>query len=92
MAFYSKKVQKCWIWKVFDRESRRLLAWELGDRSAATRRRLLEKLKHWTVTVYCTDDLPAYAKEIERYWPQAHHVVSKSETMAIERNNSDTRH
>jgi IS1 family transposase len=64
----------------------------LGDRSAETLKRLLEKLKHWVVTVCCTDDLPAYAKEIENYWPMAHHITSKSETVAIERNNSDTRH
>ena len=77
---------------MFDRENRRLLAWELGDRSTETLRRLLDKLKHWCVTVVCTDDWPAYAKELERYWPMAHHVVTKSETVAIERNNSDTRH
>jgi insertion element IS1 protein InsB len=44
------------------------------------------------VTVYCTDDWAAYEKGIEKNCPAAHHVVSKSETVGIERNNSDNRH
>ena len=77
---------------MFDRISGRLLAWQLGDRSAETLRILLKRLKMWNVKVCCTDDWPTYAKEIETCWPMAHHVVTKAETVALERNNSDTRH
>jgi insertion element IS1 protein InsB len=53
---------------------------------------LLERLSKWDVQVYCTDDWAAYSKQLEIQCPNAHHVITKAETVAIERNNSDTRH
>ena len=52
----------------------------------------MKRLSQWEVTVYATDDWAAYEKEIEEHCPSAHHVITKAETTAIERNNSDTRH
>ena len=89
---YSKKEQKLWIWKAFDRDSRQLIDWELGTRDAETLAKPLERLARWDVAVYCTDDGKAYSTELEKLCPAAHHLISKSETVAIERNNSDNRH
>ena len=51
-------------------------------------KRLLERLEKWDIMLFCTDDLAAYGKEIT----QRLHVVSKSQTVGIERNNSRHRH
>jgi insertion element IS1 protein InsB len=51
----------------------------------------MDRLNNWDVTIYCTDDWLPYTNELEDH-PKAHHVISKSETVGIERNNSDTRH
>jgi IS1 family transposase len=51
----------------------------------------LEGLAKWQVTVYCTDDWKPYQQLLNEH-PDAYHVISKSETVAIERNNSDNRH
>ena len=52
---------------------------------------MLVRLLKWKVTVYCTDDWKPYQELLSKH-PEAHHVVTKSETVAIERNNSDNRH
>ena len=46
-TFVGRKKRKVWLWLAVERHSRRIVAWVLGDRSAATARRL------WT-------QLPAY--------------------------------
>ena len=60
LAFPSKKKNKLWIWLAFDRSGQRLVDWECGSRDAATLNRLLERLKPWSVTLYCTDDYAPY--------------------------------
>ena len=60
LAFPSKKKNKLWIWLAFDRSGQRLVDWECGNRDAATLNRLLERLKPWSVTLYCTDDYAPY--------------------------------
>ena len=92
MALYRIKKNKCWIWKALDRDDGRLIDWEVGDRDSKTLHKLLERLKQWDVTVYYTDDWAPYEKEVATTCPEAHHVVTKSETVSIERNNSDNRH
>src|SRR3954469_8216369 len=62
LAFPSKKKNKLWIWLAFDRSGQRLIDWECGNRDAATLNRLLERLKPWSVTLYCTDDYAPYDK------------------------------
>ena len=49
------------------------------------------RLLRWNVTVYCTDDWKPYQELLSQH-PDAYHVITKSETIAIERNNSDNRH
>ena len=43
------------------------------------------------MTVYCTDEWKPY-QELLLQHPSAYHVITKSETVAIERNNSDNHH
>jgi insertion element IS1 protein InsB len=62
--------------------------WECGDRDAATLNRLLERLKRWNVTLYCTDEFGPY----DSLLPVGRHYMGKDETGAIERVNSRLRH
>ena len=91
MALYPGEKNKLWIWKAYDRNTGRLIDWELGNRDSQTLGRLLERLSQWEVTVYCTDDWKPYQQLLEKH-PEAFHVISKKETVGIERNNSDNRH
>ena len=88
LAFPSKKKNKLWIWLAFDRSGQRLVDWECGDRDAATLNRLLERLKPWSVKLYCTDDYAPY----DTLLPVGRHYIGKDETVAIERVNSRLRH
>ena len=87
LAFPSKK-NKLWIWLACDRSGQRLIDWECGGRDAATLNRLLERLKPWSVKLYCTDDYGPYATLL----PVGRHYIGKDETVAIERVNSRLRH
>ena len=88
MAFYWLKKNKLWIIKALDRASRRTVAWVLGSRSAATFKKLYSKVSHLTECKFFTDDWDAFAKVL----PKDRHVIGKSETIAIEQDNSNTRH
>ena len=90
-GIFSSQKNKLWIWKAYDRNNGRLIDWELGNRDSATLGKLLQRLSPWEVTVYCTDDWKPYQELLDKH-PGAYHVVTKSETVAIERNNSDNRH
>ena len=43
-TFVGRKKRKVWLWLAVERHSRRIVAWVLGDRSAATARRLWQRL------------------------------------------------
>src|SRR3954465_15787100 len=79
-----KKKNKLWIWLAFDRSGQRLIDWQCGNRDAATLNRLLERLKPWRRTLYCTDDYAPY----DTLLPVGRHYIGKDETVAIERVNS----
>ena len=64
------------------------MAWVLGNRNAATFRRLYDKVKHLTNCIFFTDGWDAFAKIL----PTERHVIGKSETISIEQDNSNTRH
>ena len=71
-----------------DRRNGRTIAWVTGNRSAATFAKLYEKFKHLKSCVFYTDNWDAFAKIV----PQDRHVIGKSGTVSIERDNSNTRH
>lgn len=71
-----------------DRGTRRTIAWVTGGRDAATFKRLYEKVKHLKHCIFYTDDWGAFSTVL----PQNRHVIGKSGTVCIERDNSNTRH
>jgi insertion element IS1 protein InsB len=64
------------------------VAWVLGGRDAATFRRLYDKIKHLKDCTFYTDDWNAFAKVL----PPERHIIGKTHTVDIERDNSNTRH
>jgi insertion element IS1 protein InsB len=59
-----------------------------GGRDAATFRRLYDKASHLKECVFYTDAWEAFAEVL----PPERHIVGKAHTVAIERDNSNTRH
>lgn len=88
MALHRLKKNKIWIIKAVDRSTGRTVAWVVGGRDAATFRRLYDKVKHLKDCIFYTDDWDAFAKVL----PQERHIIGKSGTVSIERDNSNTRH
>ena len=69
-TFGGRKRCQVWRWLAVERASRRVVAWVLGDRSAATARRLWEKLPaHWRGPRcwYFTDLWDAYVGVLPRW-------------------------
>jgi insertion element IS1 protein InsB len=88
VAFYTGEKNKLWVIKALDRRTRRTVAWVLGNRDTATFRRLYDKVKHIKDCIFYTDNWSAFAQVL----PPERHVVGKVHTVAIERDNSNTRH
>ena len=64
------------------------MAWVLGGRDTATFKRLYGKVKHLTNCTFYTDNWDAFSKVL----PPERHIIGKAHTVAIERDNSNTRH
>jgi insertion element IS1 protein InsB len=64
------------------------VAWGLGGRDTATFRRLYDKVRPLEEGMFCTEDWEAFAAVL----PSGRHVIGKRHTVAIERDNSPTRH
>ena len=73
-TFVGKRTSKVWLWLAVERSSRRLVAWVLGCRGAATAQRLWQALppRYRRHTRYYTDAWEAYAKVL----PAAAHCPS----------------
>jgi insertion element IS1 protein InsB len=89
MAFCEwKRTQKLWIIVAADRRRRRTVAWVTGGTDAATFKRLYEKVKPLENGRFYTDNWNAFAK----FLPKNRHIIGKSGTVCIGRDNSNTRH
>lgn len=88
MAFCWIKKNKRWVIKALDRSTRRTVAWVIGNRNAAKFKRLYNKVKHLTDCTFYTDDWAAFSSVL----PPERHIIGKSGTVGIERDNSNTRH
>jgi len=64
------------------------VTWVLGNRDAATFRRLYNKVKHLNDCLYYTDDWDAFSKVL----PKERHIIGKKHAVGIEQDNSNTRH
>ena len=82
-----RKKGKRWVWYAYDKESGKILAFQIGKRNDKSCQALLKKLEHLTIKSYCTDNWKSYKKFI----PQEKHIVSKRKTTHIERRNRDFR-
>ena len=71
-----------------DRRTGRTIAWVTGGRDVAIFKRLYDKVKYLKDCKFYTDDWDAFSKIL----PPERHVIGKSHTVAIERDNSNTRH
>jgi len=65
-TFVGRKRRKVWLWLALERASRRVVAWGLGRRDAATARRLWAALprRYRRHCWYFTDLFPAYAQAL----------------------------
>jgi insertion element IS1 protein InsB len=71
-----------------DRNTGRVVVWVTGDRDATTFRKLYDKVKHLTECIFYTDNWSAFVQVL----PASRHIIGKAGTVAIERDNSNTRH
>ena len=91
-TFVGQRRRKVWRWLAVERASRRIVAWVLGRRNAATARRLWGALPHrygrhcW----YFTDLFPAYVDVLPR-WQQCRCPKGSGGTSIIEAINCSLR-
>ncbi|MCU0238896.1 MAG: IS1 family transposase [Pyrinomonadaceae bacterium] len=86
-SFVEKKKNQRWTWYAFDREKKKVVAFQNGRRTDENCKLLIEKLKSCRVKNYHTDAWEAYQK----YLPAENHFISKLGTVNIERNNLNFR-
>ncbi|OJV47695.1 MAG: hypothetical protein BGO28_05890 [Alphaproteobacteria bacterium 43-37] len=82
-----QQLEKLWIWKVLDHDTRKLCAWEFGHRDIPTGQRALDKAYHPGLKKLYTDCFPAYG-EISGAIPL---VQSKKHVFQSEQNNAQQR-
>ena len=81
--FLTRKGNKRWILKAIDRQTGHVIAWVVGGRDEETVKRLsYAKLEHLKEATF------SFAAVL----PKDQHVIGKTHTVSIERNNSNTRH
>jgi len=72
-----KKVRKCWIWIALCRQTRQVVAFVVGDRSAKTCRRLWQAIPKAFRQAQCSTDFwEAYSKVL----PEAQHTAVGKES------------
>lgn len=82
------KKNKIWLWTAVNKATAGILAWVLGDRSAATFELLWNTIKCWKSFFYATDGYAVYPIFIE----DADHIVKKTYMTRVEGENSRLRH
>ena len=87
-TFVGNKRQKIWIWTAVNHWDSGILAWVVGDRSAATFKLLWWIVKCWHSFWYVTDGYPVYPVFIE----DDSHLVSKTYMTRVEGENTRLRH
>ena len=92
-TFVGQRKRKVWLWLAVERASRRIVAWVLGCRGAATGRRLFHALptRYQANTMYYTDAWEAYATVLPA---GAHQPSAKGsgQTSIVEALNCSLRH
>ena len=78
---------KVWVWRAIDGVSRRPLGWELGSRSDACCKKLIERIDN-RKCLFATDDWSGFHRLI----PEDRLFTGKDLTFPIEATNSDIRY
>ena len=93
-TFVGKKANKQWLIYAYDRESREIVAYVMGDRSKKTAEKLREKLRGLGVTYgrIATDNWEAFIAAFDKNNTNAEHDIGKQYTNGIEGNNCLLRH
>jgi len=86
-SFVGKKKNQKWLWYGFDRKSKEVIAYQLGKRTDESFKKLWDKLSNYKISTFYTDNWASYSKII----PKNKHIISKRETVHIERNNLNLR-
>ncbi|MGF7213388.1 IS1 family transposase [Skermanella aerolata] len=86
--FQQHNDNKVCIWKAYDRATGRLVDWECGARDERAFRRLFERLAHWKVRLFCSDNYVVYPLVLA----VGGHYQGNGETVGLERNNGQQRH
>ena len=86
-SFVGQKEHQAWLWYAFEPQSKRIVAWTVGERTDHSCRRLFKQLKRCRVLRFCTDEWKSYEKLI----PWSQHWVGKRWTQDIERQNLNFR-
>ena len=81
------KSNQRWTWYALERESGRILAYQIGKRTDEMGKRLIEKLSIFPIRAYYTDNWQSYSKAI----PALQHHIGKDNTWKIERTNLNFR-
>ena len=85
--FVNGKHKKIWLWRAIDGQTRRPLAWLIGNRDSNTVKQLIDKVDDGKC-VFITDEYQPFFTHI----PQDRHYYAKDITFPIEQSNSDIRH
>ncbi|MDD7805304.1 MAG: IS1 family transposase [Endozoicomonas sp. (ex Botrylloides leachii)] len=86
-VFRGNKKNQRWLFYAWEPRFKRVIAHALGRRSSKALKKLLEKLKPYKISYYCTDDWKPYCLDL----PEHRHVASKVFTQRIEGNNLNFR-
>jgi insertion element IS1 protein InsB len=86
-SFVQSKAKQRWLWYAWSPQFKQVLAYHLGRRTDASCRVLMKHLEVLPIKLFCTDDWGAYQRQI----PKEVHLISKSYTQNIERNNLNLR-
>ncbi len=79
-TFVGSKYNKLWIWTAVNHKQAGILAWVIGDRSAATFKWLWKIVKCWQCFFYVTDGWKVYRMFIE----EGDQIVSKTYMTRVE--------
>jgi insertion element IS1 protein InsB len=82
-SFVEKKKKQRWAWHTFDRERKKVAAFQNGKMTDENCKLLIDKLKPTRVRNYHTDAWEGYQK----YIPSENHFIGKLGMVNIERNN-----
>jgi len=85
--FVNGKENKVWLWRAIDGQTRRPLAWVLGDRTSTTVKKLMDRVDDGTC-IFVTDEYAPFFTQL----PPDRHYYGKDLTFPIEQSNSDIRH